>query len=117
MNAAVVGSYVYIGKNCVIVSNALLIFIGSIKFNIFVVIQGRRCILKDCCMIADNTVLPSETVVSPFTVYSGSPGHCTDELPEATQDLMIDYTKSFYQHYISDKEAASASPFNYPPKK
>jgi len=96
VNAAVVGSYVYIGKNCVI---------------------GRRCILKDCCMIADNTVLPSETVVSPFTVYSGSPGHCTDELPEATQDLMIDYTKSFYQHYISDKEAASASPFNYPPKK
>ena len=64
-------------------------------------------------MIADNTVLPSETVVSPFTVYSGSPAKCSDELPEAMQDLMIDYTKSFYQHYLSDKETSASSPFNY----
>nr|CAH0111910.1 unnamed protein product [Daphnia galeata] len=96
VNAAVVGSYVYIGKNCVI---------------------GRRCILKDCCMIADNTVLPPETVVSPFTVYSGSPGHCIEELPEAMQDLMIDYTKSFYQHYIPDKDASSVNPLNIASRK
>ena len=36
--------------------------------------QGRRSVLKDCCAIADNTVLPPETVVPPFTVFSGSPG-------------------------------------------
>lgn len=59
-------------------------------------------------MIADDTVLPPETVVSPFTIYSGSPGHCVEELPEAMQDLMMDYTKSFYQHYIPDKDTSSA---------
>lgn len=36
--------------------------------------QGRRCVLKDCCKILDNTVLPPETVVPPFTVFSGCPG-------------------------------------------
>ncbi len=30
--------------------------------------------LKDCCVIADNAVLPPETVVPPFTVMAGSPG-------------------------------------------
>ena len=30
--------------------------------------------LKDCCKIEDNTVLAPETVVPPFTVFSGSPG-------------------------------------------
>uniref|UniRef100_T1J1I0 Dynactin subunit 5 n=1 Tax=Strigamia maritima TaxID=126957 RepID=T1J1I0_STRMM len=79
VNAAQIGSYVYIGKNCVI---------------------GRRCVLKDCCKIADNTVLPPETVVPTFTIYSGSPGMCTGELPECTQDLMIDYSKSYYQNFI-----------------
>ncbi|EFX77578.1 hypothetical protein DAPPUDRAFT_106006 [Daphnia pulex] len=92
VNAAVVGSYVYIGKNCVIVN---------------------------CCMIADDTVLPPETVVSPFTVYSGSPGHCIEELPEAMQDLMIDYTNytSFYQHYIPDKDASGVNPLSIASRK
>ncbi len=68
-------------------------------------------------MIADDTVLPPETVVSPFTVYSGSPGHCIEELPEAMQDLMIDYTKSFYQHYIPDKDASGVNPLNIASRK
>ena len=78
INAAQIGSYVHIGKNCVI---------------------GRRCVLKDCCAIADNTVLPPETVVPPFTLFSKSPGTFTKELPECTQDLMIDITRSYYQHF------------------
>lgn len=81
VNAAQIGSYVHIGKNCVI---------------------GRRSVLKDCCAIADNTVLPPETVVPPFTLYSGSPGVFTSELPECTQDLMMDITKSYYQHFLPD---------------
>lgn len=78
VNATQVGSYVHIGKNCVI---------------------GRRCVLKDCCAIADNTVLPPETVVPPFTVFSGSPGTFTSELPECAQDLMVDFTLNYYQHF------------------
>ncbi|KAK3553051.1 hypothetical protein QTP86_031188 [Hemibagrus guttatus] len=79
VNAAQIGSYVHIGKNCVI---------------------GRRCVLKDCCKILDNTVLPPETVVPPFTVFSGCPGLFTGELPECTQELMIDVTKSYYQKFL-----------------
>nr|XP_056722288.1 dynactin subunit 5 isoform X2 [Euleptes europaea] len=79
VNAAQIGSYVHIGKNCVI---------------------GRRCVLKDCCRILDNTVLPPETVVPPFTVFSGCPGLFSGELPECTQELMIDVTKSYYQKFL-----------------
>uniref|UniRef100_A0A8B9CWK2 Dynactin subunit 5 n=1 Tax=Anser brachyrhynchus TaxID=132585 RepID=A0A8B9CWK2_9AVES len=79
VNAAQIGSYVHIGKNCVI---------------------GRRCVLKDCCKILDNTVLPPETVVPPFTVFSGCPGLFSGELPECTQELMIDVTKSYYQKFL-----------------
>ena len=61
--------------------------------------QSRSCILKDCCRIEDNTVLPPETVVPPFAVFKGSPGvHC-GELPSSTQDIMIEATRSCYQHF------------------
>jgi dynactin-5 len=78
VNAASIGSYVHIGSNCVI---------------------GKHCILKDCCAIADGTVLPQGTVVAAFAVYYGSPGRVTSELPECTQDVMIDHTKSYYEHF------------------
>ncbi|KAG8191946.1 hypothetical protein JTE90_007742 [Oedothorax gibbosus] len=78
VNAASIGSYVSIGKNCVI---------------------GRRCVLKDCCMIADNSVVPQDTVVAAFSMYSGSPSRYTKELPQCTQDLMIDFTKQYFHHF------------------
>ena len=64
VNAAVVSSYVYIGKNVII---------------------GRRCVLKDCCYIEDNSVVPPETVVPTFTRFSGSPAKRIGELPENAQ--------------------------------
>ena len=64
VNAAVVSSYVYIGKNDII---------------------GRRCVLKDCCYIEDNSVVPPETVVPTFTRFSGSPAKRKGELPENAQ--------------------------------
>ncbi|CAB3368361.1 Hypothetical predicted protein [Cloeon dipterum] len=79
VNAAVIGNYVYIGKNCII---------------------GRRCVLKDCCYIADNTVLAPETTVPAFAHVAGSPGAAVAELPECTPDLMTEFTKSFYQHFV-----------------
>nr|QBH72929.1 dynactin subunit P25 [Franklinothrips vespiformis] len=79
VSAAVVGSYVYIGNNVVI---------------------GRRCVLKDCCYIEDNTVLPPETVVHSFSRYGGSPGVFVGELPECTQDLMVDFTRTYYRHFV-----------------
>ena len=83
VNAAVVSSYVYIGKNVII---------------------GRRCVLKDCCYIEDNSVVPPETVVPTFTRFSGSPAKRSGELPENTQDIMIDFTKSYYSHFTPQLE-------------
>ena len=83
VNAAVVSSYVYIGKNVII---------------------GRRCVLKDCCYIEDNSIVPPETVVPTFTRFSGSPAKRTGELPENTQDIMMDFTKSFYSHFTPQLE-------------
>ncbi|XP_040568725.1 dynactin subunit 5 isoform X2 [Lepeophtheirus salmonis] len=91
INSAFINSYVYIGKNVVI---------------------GRRSILKSCCMIEDNTILPPETVVPSFTRYSGSPGKRIGELPECTQDIMIDYTKSYYSHFTGVDELPVVSTFN-----
>lgn len=79
VNAGAVGSYVYIGKNVVI---------------------GRRCILKDCCLIEDDSVIPPETVVPSFTRYGGSPGIMVGKLPDPTQDIMMEFTRSYYQHFV-----------------
>ena len=63
------------------------------------VLQSRSSILKDCCRIEDNSVLPPDTVVPPFTIFSGSPGQAVGELPSSTQDLMIEATRAYYQHF------------------
>ena len=66
--------------------------------------------LKDCCRIADNTVVPPETVVPPFAVMSGAPARHTTDLPEATPDLMVDYTRSLYNHFIMVKDQPDKRP-------
>jgi len=37
-------------------------------------IQGRFAVLKDCCEIKDGSIVPPNTVIPSFSVYSGSPG-------------------------------------------
>lgn len=68
--------------------------------NCGIIFKGRRCVLKDCCYIADNAVLPPETTVPAFAHIAGSPGVTIGELPECTLDLMMEYTKSYYQHFV-----------------
>lgn len=77
VNCAQVGSFVHIGKDCVL---------------------GRLSMLKDCSAILDGTVLAPDTVVPPFAVFAGNPGKQVAELPEITQELMIDFTWSFYRN-------------------
>ncbi|KAI5694764.1 hypothetical protein M8J76_006388 [Diaphorina citri] len=91
VNAASVGSYVYIGKNVVI---------------------GRRSILKDCCYIADNSVIPPETTVPSFSKYAGSPAIPVDELPEVTPDLMSGYTRSYFQHFLARPKVSDQAAVN-----
>lgn len=67
------------------------------------VFQGRRCVLKDCSMVEDDTILPPETVVPSFTKFGGSPGLCVGELPECTQELMTEFTRNYYQHFVPQR--------------
>lgn len=83
VNCAQVGAYVHIGKNCVL---------------------GRLSMLKDCCAVLDGTVLAPDTVVPPFAVFAGNPGRQIGELPEITQELMIDYTWSFYRNFLPESK-------------
>ena len=50
-------------------------------------------------------MLPPDTVVPPFTIFSGSPGTIAGELSSATQDLMIEATRSYYQHFKPIKKS------------
>jgi len=79
ISAQLIGSYVYIGKNCVI---------------------GRRAVLRDCCMIADNSVVSPESVVPSYAIYEGNPARYSRELPDPTQDIMVDHTNSYYLNFV-----------------
>ncbi|EDV30722.1 uncharacterized protein Dana_GF14899 [Drosophila ananassae] len=91
VSAATIGSCVYIGKNAII---------------------GRRCTLKDCCVIEDGAVLPPETTVSSYMRYTkkgtieGGQGN-PYFVPAAMQEEMINYTKSFYEHFVRTPAPAS----------
>jgi len=78
VEAAIIGNYVKIGKNCVI---------------------GKFTTIKDCAEIADNTVLPPNTVVPALALFSGSPGKFGESLPESTQELFESQAKSYYNRF------------------
>lgn len=71
VEAATIGNHVEIGKNCVIVCSH---FITSTSFASPVLQQGKFTIIKDCAKIADNTVIPPNTVIPALSLFSGSPG-------------------------------------------
>ncbi|RUS25293.1 trimeric LpxA-like protein [Jimgerdemannia flammicorona] len=98
VEAATIGSFVHIGKNCVIRSTRGTDFFYIVSAA-FPRRDGRFAIVKDCCCIADNTIIPPNTVVPSFSVYEGSPGIFKDELPECAQELYESKTKDFYSKF------------------
>ncbi len=54
--------------------------------------------MKDCCKIADGTILPPDTVVPPFTFFAGVPGRMVEELPECARDLHRDLARCVPYH-------------------
>lgn len=77
--------------------------------------QGKFTIIKDCAKIADNTILPPNTVVPALSLFSGSPGMCLradslhadsssgqfiEDLSETTQELVEAYTKLYYNRFL-----------------
>ncbi|KAJ3323575.1 hypothetical protein HDV06_001599 [Boothiomyces sp. JEL0866] len=71
VEAAAIGSFVHIGKNCVI---------------------GGSVVIKDCCKILDGAIIPPGTVVPPFTVY----GQTQEDWTEGAAELMEYRMKEFY---------------------
>ncbi|KAF3118567.1 hypothetical protein TWF703_004925 [Orbilia oligospora] len=67
VEAAVIGSYVNIGKNCVI---------------------GKFSIIKDCVRIEDGTVIAPNSVIPSFSSVEGHPGIVVEELPETAAEML-----------------------------
>lgn len=66
--------------------------------------QGRRCTIRDCCIIEDGAVVPPETTVASFMKFTAKGTIQGDQgnpnfVPPAMQDLMIDFTKSYYDNF------------------
>lgn len=81
VEAATIGNHVEIGKNCIIVSPHWSL--ASKILNPWHV-QGKFTIIKDCARIADNTVIPPNTVVPALALFAGSPGMLTSSSVRAT---------------------------------
>ncbi|KAL7272674.1 hypothetical protein RUND412_004499 [Rhizina undulata] len=65
VEAAFIGSFVRIAKDCVI---------------------GKFTIIKDCVRIEEGTVIAPNTVIPSFSVVAGRPGVVVEELPETAQE-------------------------------
>ena len=52
-------------------------------------------------MIEDNTIVHPETDIPSPTHYTGRPAVRKDNLPDCTQDIMIDFTRNYYQHFLT----------------
>ena len=63
------------------------------------VLQGPRCILRDCCCLQDGTVLAADTVVPPFAMFGGSPGVLICELPECTPELFQEKATNAFERF------------------
>ncbi|ODV92615.1 hypothetical protein CANCADRAFT_1206 [Tortispora caseinolytica NRRL Y-17796] len=80
VQAASIGSCVYIGKNCRI---------------------GPLCIIKEGVVIEDGTNLPANAVVAPFSRVRGDPGVVVEELNESAVGIIESEARSQYAGYGS----------------
>ena len=83
--------------------------------------QGKFTIIKDCAKIADDTIIPPNTVVPALSLFAGSPGmsyyyHFTplltlstgrfvEDLPESTQEMVEAQTKQYYTRFQPEADA------------
>ncbi|KAI1006250.1 hypothetical protein K3495_g1967 [Podosphaera aphanis] len=67
VEAALVGSHVHIGANCII---------------------GKFAIIKDYVRILDGTVVPASMVIPSFSIVAGRPGRVVGEISEGEIDGM-----------------------------
>ena len=94
--------------------------------------KGKFTIIKDCAKIADNTVIPPNTVVPALALFAGSPGtsselplHPTcspdvcpgrfiEDLPASTPEIVEAQTKQYYTRFQPLPADADISHSLYP---
>eukprot|EP00571_Detonula_confervacea_P012707 CAMPEP_0172298622 /NCGR_PEP_ID=MMETSP1058-20130122/1193_1 /TAXON_ID=83371 /ORGANISM="Detonula confervacea, Strain CCMP 353" /LENGTH=229 /DNA_ID=CAMNT_0013007903 /DNA_START=21 /DNA_END=710 /DNA_ORIENTATION=+ len=92
----IIGSHTQIGSNTRIQS----VTIGSC------VRIGSNCTLSprskvhDCCIIEDNTLIPPDMVVPPFSRVRGSPGKIIGTLPECCGGEFVEGCVQDYLHFV-----------------
>ena len=83
--------------------------------------QGKFTIIKDCAKIADDTIIPPNTVVPALSLFAGSPGipyryyptsmltlstgRFVEDLPESTQEMVEAQTKQYYTRFQPEADA------------
>jgi dynactin-5 len=99
----VIGSHTHIGKNCQIHAAAVgsMVWVGdNVKL-------GKRCIIKDNCVIESGVVLGDDTVVPPFSRISLEDPHYFFELPPSVaiqlQEVSLDRFQEFKQQEKQQK--------------
>jgi dynactin-5 len=91
----VIGSHTHIGTNCEIRAAAIgsMVWIGDdVKL-------GKRCIIKDNCIIESGAVLGDDTVVPPFTRISAKNPTFQQELPPSMAVQMQEVSLDRYQEF------------------
>uniref|UniRef100_A0A7S1CU30 Dynactin subunit 5 n=1 Tax=Skeletonema marinoi TaxID=267567 RepID=A0A7S1CU30_9STRA len=90
----IIGSHTKIGNNCTIHSIAIgsCVRIGS-NCRIY-----PRSKIHDCCIIENDSVIPPDMVISPFSRVRGNPARIVGSLPECSggefvEDCVQEYTR------------------------
>lgn len=67
-----------------------------------------RCIVKDCCIVAEGTVIPTDAVIPPFTRVSNDRGNhhgrkrlVTTPLPPAAAVELQERAVEAYQEFVA----------------
>merc|ERR1712048_461262 len=68
---------------------------------------NNKCVVEDCGMVLENTVLAPGTVVPPYTVFGGNPGRCVGRLPPTFDMIMNEHTHAFYAAFKPEKSKDS----------
>lgn len=56
--------------------------------------------IKDCVKIDDNTIIPDDTVIPPYSRVAGFPATVIAELPECFEEVMKEEAVSQYESFI-----------------
>lgn len=94
----IIGSHTKIGSNCTIQSIAIgsCVRIGS---NCRI---SPRSKIHDCCIIENDTVVPPDMVIPPFSRVRGNPARIVGTLPECSGGEFVEDCVQMYTGFVRD---------------